>query len=210
MEDILRREIHDGSMCVFMATAQWSHMHVGVLMGKSIYFLSKDNTLCRGNYTNNMYLLENLSETEIKIKDKVLELLSKKKEEEEKRKSEMKVISPSKLIVGGVYETVTGERYIYLGNKTCTFEIKNENYKCVKSGHCFSRLSRSADISNISPNEIIRFCYSKKDALTTVTVIKTKKKFVKFLGVVNISFPFTVEEDHTYFNAHWNAKVTIE
>jgi hypothetical protein len=210
MEDILGREIHDGNMCIYMGIGQYSHMHIGVFMGKSMYFLSKDNTLCRGNYTNNMYLLENLSETEIKIKDKVLELLSKEEEEKEKRKSEMKAISSSKLIVGGVYETVTGEKYIYLGNRTYTFEIKNENYKCVKSGHCFSHLWRSADISNISQNEIVRFCYFRRDAPTTVTVIKTKKKFVKFLGAVNISFPFVVEGEHTFLNAHWNAKVTIE
>lgn len=212
MEDILGREIHDGSMCVYMGIGQYSHMHVGVFMGKSMYFLS-GNTLCRGNYTTNMYLLENLSETEIKIKNRILERIVKEKEEREKerkRKSEMKAIPFSKMVIGGIYETIGGERYVYLGNKTYTFEVENNRYKCVKSGNCFSHLWRSDDISNISQNKIIRFeTFFNEDNSSTVIVVKTKK-FVKFLGTVDISFPFIVEGKQQFaYCDDRNVKITI-
>lgn len=216
MEDILGREIHDGSMCVYMGIGQYSHMHIGVFMGKSMYFLA-GNTLCRGNYTTNMYLLENLSEAEIKIKNRILELIVKEREEREeerKRKSEMKTIPSSKLVVGGIYETIGGKRYVYLGNKTYTFEVENDRYnryKCVKSGNCFSSLWSSDDISNISQNKIIRFEYFfNEDNPSTVIIVKTKK-FVKLLGTVDISFPFIVEGKQQFgYSDNRNVKITIE
>ena len=43
MEDILGREIHDGSMCVSMTPNKYSRMDIGVVIGNFIYVLKENN-----------------------------------------------------------------------------------------------------------------------------------------------------------------------
>ena len=43
MEDILGREVHDGSMCVCMTPNKYSRMNIGVVIGTFIYVLKENN-----------------------------------------------------------------------------------------------------------------------------------------------------------------------
>ena len=43
MEDILGREVHDGSMCVCMTPNKYSRMNIGVVIGNFIYVLKENN-----------------------------------------------------------------------------------------------------------------------------------------------------------------------
>ena len=43
MEDVLGREIHDGSMCVSMTPNKYSRMDIGVVIGNFIYVLKENN-----------------------------------------------------------------------------------------------------------------------------------------------------------------------
>lgn len=89
MEDILGREVHDGSMCVCMTPNKYSRMNIGVVIGNFIYVLKENNKSCkhicpskceackRSCVGSNIYLLENLSTNEIRIKDRILKVISK-------------------------------------------------------------------------------------------------------------------------------------
>lgn len=89
MKDILGREICDGSMCVSMTPTKYSRMNIGVVIGNFIYVLKENNKSCkhicsskcevckRSCVGSNIYLLEYLSTNETRIKDKILEVISK-------------------------------------------------------------------------------------------------------------------------------------
>ena len=139
MNDILGRELKDGNLCIGMAIGRDSRgMHIGVFQGSSVvYFTSyRDKDYINKSCTSNTYLIENPTEQELAIKEKVLKLL-KEEDEERKRKASLKTIPLSKLEVGGIYKTTQGQNYMYLGKRKVTFEDLRRKTEEVEEGNCF-------------------------------------------------------------------------
>lgn len=138
MNDILGRELKDGDLCVGMAIGRNSKgMHIGVFKGSSVVYLSFNEEYINKSCTSNTYLIENPTEQELTIKDKIQKLLIAE-ENERKRKSSLKTIPLNKLEVGGIYKSTNNELYIYLGKRKVTFETpyKYEEPK-IEEGNCF-------------------------------------------------------------------------
>ena len=122
MKDILGRELKDGDLCIGMAIGRNSHgMHIGVFQGSSVVYLSYNENYLNKSCTSNTYLIENQTEKELEIKEKVQKLLAEE-ENERKRKASLKTIPLSKLEVGGVYKATNEYTYVYLGKRKVIFE----------------------------------------------------------------------------------------
>lgn len=122
MKDILGRELKDGDLCIGMAIGRNSNgMHIGVFQGSSVVHLSYSEKNINKSCTSNTYLIENPTEQELVIKEKVQKLLLEE-ENERKRKASLKTIPLSKLEVGGIYKTTQGDTYVYLGKRKVILE----------------------------------------------------------------------------------------
>lgn len=89
MTDILGRELKDGDLCIGMAIGRYSSgMHIGIFQGQSVAHLSGEKYLSK-SCTSNTYLIENPTEQELAIKDKIQKLLIEE-ENERKRKASLK------------------------------------------------------------------------------------------------------------------------
>lgn len=189
MKDILGRELKDGDLCIGMAIGRNSSgMHIGVFQGSSVVKLSNNEKYLHKSCTSNTYLIENPSEEELVIKNKILVLMEEEAKERE-RKSKIKTIPLSKLEVGGIYKTVNGCHYLYLGKHKVTFKV-NRNVEKEEEGNCFVGFYYDSK-GNISDEEIV------KNALRihtfnwehNVDVLKGNKKLVEMVRKVNLEFP---------------------
>ena len=104
MRDLLDRELKNGDMCIGMAIGRNSSgMHLGIFQGSSVVYLSHNEKYINKSCTSNTYLIENPTEKELEIKNKIQKLLIEEANERE-RKAKLKTIPISKLEVGGIYK----------------------------------------------------------------------------------------------------------
>ena len=202
MNDILGRELKDGDLCIGMAIGRNSHgMHIGVFQGSSVVYLSYNEKYINKSCTSNTYLIENPTEQELVIKEKVLRLL-KEEEEERKRKANIKTIPLSKLEIGGLYKTVQGYYYVYLGKRKVIFEDLYRNTKDEEEGNCFA----SVWDENVTSDDILRiniYCYSHN-----VDILKGNKRLTEMVKKLDLNFPLTETSENSY--RYEKCRLTIE
>lgn len=210
MNDILRRELKDGDLCVGMAIGRYSNgMHIGVFQGSSVVYLSYNEEYIHKSCTSNTYLIENPTEQELAIKDKIQNLLIAE-ENERKRKASLKTIPLSKLEVGGIYKTTQNEMYIYLGKRKVTFETpyKYDEPK-IEEGNCFAYIYSLEDKSD---EEILDYAlrintYRKRH---NIDILKGNKKLIEMVKKINLKFPLVKTEKSYYRYDDEIYKLTIE
>ena len=205
MKDILGRELKDGDLCIGMAIGRNSHgMHIGVFQGSSVVYLSGSETYLNKSCTSNTYLIENPTEQELVIKEKVQKLLTEE-ENERKRKASVKTIPLSKLEVGGVYKTTQGYTYVYLGKRKITF-TRNDKMDSEGEGNCFVYVYYTEDVvGRLTLDDIVRintYTYSHN-----VKVLKGNKKLTEMVGKIDLEFPFVTTAKSYYGSTY---KLTIE
>lgn len=191
MNDILGRELKDGDLCIGMAIGRNSHgMHIGIFKGSSVCYLSHSEKSVNKSCTSNTYLIENPTEKELEIKNKVQKLLNEE-ENERKRKASAKTIPLGKLEVGGVYTTTQGVTYMYLGKRKVTFEDLYRNTKKEEEGNCFIYVSRYAS-NDKSINDLLDiYTYA---GTHNVHILKGNKKLTKMIKKVDLTFPLIKEK----------------
>ena len=210
MNDILGRELKDGDLCIGMAIGRHSGgMHIGVFQGSSVVYLSGYKDYLNKSCTSNTYLIENPTEQELAIKEKVQKLLVEE-ENERKRKATIKTIPLSKLEIGGIYKTTQGDMYVYLGKRKVLFENLRKGARKEEEGNCFAYVSYIE--GKTRDNEII------DDLLTiysydyghNVNILKGNKKLVKMVGKVDLEFPLTKTVENYSRWSPEEYKLTIE
>ena len=208
MNDILGRELKDGDLCIGMAIGRNSRgMHIGVFKGSSVVYLSPYNEeYIYKSCTSNTYLIENPTEQELVIKEKVLKLLAKE-EEERKRKAGMKTIPLSKLEVGGIYKTIQNDLYMYLGKRKVIFEEFYKKTKDIEEGNCFIYLYSIEDKTDkdILDRLLNIRTYNRSH---NIDVLKSNKKLTEMVRKIDLEFPLTKEHIHGRFDEKF--KLTIK
>ena len=209
MKDVLGRELKDGDMCVGMAIGRNSSgMHIGVFQGSSVCYLGGyHDDYINKSCTGNTYLIENPSEQELEIKEKIQKLLDEE-ENERKRKASLKTIPLSKLEVGGIYKSTQGDTYAYLGKRKVAFETPSGR-KEEKEGNCFV----FCYITNRTDEEILEYLLRINTYRGThnVDVIKGNKKLTEMVRKIDLKFPLkATEEGYTsrWYNEYYT--LTIE
>ena len=212
MKDLLGRELKDGDMCIGMAIGRDSRgMHLGIFQGSSVVYLSYNEEYLNKSCTSNTYLIENPTEKELVVKDKIQKLMDKEAEERE-RKANLKTIPLSKLEVGGIYKTTQDQFYMYLGKRTVTLEDNVRNWRSDKEeGNCFAYVY---SYENKTDEEII----DRSVSINTyrcehnITIIKGNKKLTEMVRKVDLTFPLVVEEksDGGWCRNRQDFKLTIE
>ena len=209
MKDILGRELKDGDLCIGMAIGRNSHgMHIGVFQGSSVVYLSYNDNYLNKSCTSNTYLIENPTEKELEIKEKVQKLLNEE-ENERKRKASLKTIPLSKLEIGGVYKTTQGYTYVYLGKRKVTFE---DDYRDTKTeeGNCFVHVYVD---DTTTDDEIVGrilniYTYSRSH---NIDVLKGNKKFTEMVRKIDLEFPLTkTEKVNSWYGYNKEFKLTVE
>ena len=165
MKDILNRELHDYDLVIGMIISRYSDgMRFGVWKDNNVVW---ENGI-RSN-VRNVYLVGNPNEQETAIKNKIIEKI----EEHEKAKGvKVEYIKSKELKIGNIYETVSGQRFAYLGKGTINIlSNKEENSS---SGYLY--LYRPSYLQNGLKSE----SFDKNIYLINLfSCLKSKKKFVK-------------------------------
>lgn len=192
--DILGREIKDGDICVGKGTGRdVIGMDVGIWCGKSIAFLGGSK-----RSMGDVFKIVNPSKEEIEIADKIKADLSKRKEEN-KKKEKTKGIPLSQLTVGGIYEDINRQLYVYLGKRKVTVTCGSR--KRVEEGNCFSKIYRDIGTSKSEVmNQITWIQYYGK---INIDILKTSKKLISLKETVDLTFPIKT----TY--SIWNEDYTL-
>lgn len=206
MNDVLGRELKDGDLCIGMAIGRRSNgMHIGIFKGASVVYLSKNETFLNKSCTGNTYLIENPTEQELVIKDKIQKLLTEE-ENERKRKASLKTIPLSKLEVGGVYKDIQGYYYVYLGKRKVTFSTPYRETE-EKEGNCFAYVWFEDDRTDeaIIDNMLYINTYRSNH---NISVLKGNKKLTEMVRKINIEFPLVNRADYC-FASRWNREQYI-
>jgi hypothetical protein len=209
MKDILGRELKDGDLCIGMAIGRDSRgMHIGVFKGSSVVHLSRNEKSISKSCTSNTYLIENPTEEELIIKDKVQRLLIEE-EIERQRKASLKTIPLSKLEVGGIYKTTQDITYMYLGKRKVIFEDLWRRTKSEEEGHCFAYVYSIKDKTDDEIlDDILNInTYSMSH---NIDVLKGNKKLTEMVRKVNLEFPLVKTEESSYRYSDEKYRLTIE
>lgn len=209
MNDILGRELKDGDLCIGMAIGRNSHgMHIGIFKGSSVCYLSYNDKYVYKSCTSNTYLIENPTEEELEIKDKVQKLLDEE-ENEKKRKASLKTIPLGKLEVGGVYKDAQESTYVYLGKRKVVFEDLYRNTKSEQEGHCFVYAYDADNLSEKNGEDLLNiytYCSKKHN----IDILKGNKKLVEQIGKIPLDFPLIKEqEDKSRYYSYEKYRVTV-
>ena len=210
MEDILGRELKDGDLCIGMAIGRDSRgMHIGVFQGSSVVY-TYDGKYLSKSCTSNTYLIENPTEQELIIKEKVQKLL-KEEEEERKRKASIKTIPLSKLEVGGVYKTAYGETYVYLGKRKVIFEDLWRKTKREEEGNCFAYVFY-IDEDKTTDEDILKDLLNihTYSASHNISILKGNKKLTEMVRKLDLEFPLVKIKKSDYRWNNENFKLTVE
>lgn len=211
MKDLLDRELKDGDMCIGMAIGRNSSgMHLGVFQGSSVVYLSHNEEYINKSCTSNTYLIENPTDKELEIKNKIQKFLIEEANERE-RKSKLKTIPLSKLEVGGIYKSTQGQAYMYLGKRKVIFEDCKRNQKDEQAGHCFAYIY---SFENETDEEIMDRVLSINTYRHkhNIDVLKGNKKLTELVRKVDLEFPLIKEEknDGGWYYPGENIKLVIE
>lgn len=179
MQDILGRELKENDLVLGMVISRNSDgIRFGVYNGTSVNWRNSGaSTMC------NLYLIENPSEKELKIKQGIIDKLAKEKQEKEaaeaKRKA-LKRIPTKELIIGETYEDDRGYRMVYLGKGS----VSNSYTREFEQGYIYLTGSYSEyDADNDC------FYY-----LPSVTALKNPKKLVKVSEEKLFGYTFDKQE----------------
>lgn len=210
MNDILGRELKDGDLCIGMAIGRNSHgMHIGIFKGSSVCYLSYNKKHVDKSCTSNTYLIENPTEKELEIKNKVQKLLDEE-EKERKRKASLKTIPLGKLEVGGVYKDAQGFNYVYLGKRKVVFEDLYRNTKSEQEGHCFVYAYDSVDKLSEKNGEDLLNIYTYSSKKHNVDILKGNKKLVEQIGKIALDFPLIKEQSNeSRYYSYEKYRVTV-
>lgn len=193
MKDILGRELKDGDLCIGMAIGRNSSgMHIGVFQGSSVVRLSGSNTLHK-SCTINTYLIENPTEEELVIKNKILKLLEEEAALRE-RKSKMKTIPLSKLEVGGVYKSTNDNYYLYLGKRKVTFKNLMRRAEETQEGQCFLYIWR-IDLNSDDIVSVERMINTYRNE-HKIIILKGNKKLTELVRKIDLTFPLVKKVKH--------------
>ena len=199
MKDILGRELKDGDMCIGMAIGRDSRgMHIGIFQGSSVVYLSYNEEYINKSCTSNTYLIENPTEKELEIKQKIQKLLDEEAEDK-KQRAAMKTIPINKLEIGGIYKSNQDRYYVYLGKRKVIFEQPMYNWSEVKEGNCFASVYFDEKESNKSLiRDVININNYRRSH--NIDVIKGNKKLVEKVGQLNLTFPMKTSDENWYSN----------
>lgn len=209
MKDILGRELKDGDLCIGMAIGRNSHgMHIGVFQGSSVVYLSYNEKSINKSCTSNTYLIENPTEQELVIKEKIQKLLIDE-ENERKRKASLKTIPLSKLEVGGIYKTTQGTEYVYLGKRKVIFEDLLRGTKKEEEGNCFAYVYYIEDKTDdeILEKVLSIHTYSRSH---NINILKGNKKLTEMVRKIDLEFPLVKTEESGYRYSNEKYRLTVE
>ena len=211
MRDLLGRELKDGDMCIGMAIGRDSRgMHLGIFQGSSVVYLSYNEEYINKSCTSNTYLIENPTEKELEVRDKIQKLMDEEAKERE-RKDNLKTIPLSKLEVGGIYKTTQDQYYMYLGKRTVTLEDFERSLQDKQEGNCFAFIYSFEDKTD---EEIIDRVLSINTYRSkhNIDVLKGNKKLTEMVRKIDLTFPLVVEEknDGSYYRSRQDYKLIIE
>lgn len=212
MNDILGRELKDGDLCIGMAIGRDSRgMHIGVFQGSSVvYFTSyRDKDYINKSCTSNTYLIENPTEQELIIKEKVLKLLAKEEEERE-RKASLKTIPLSKLEVGGIYKTTSDMLYMYIGKRKVIFEDLCRKTEEVEEGNCFVYVYSVEDRTDKDILDRLLDIRTYNGGTHNIDILKGNKKFTEMVRKVDLEFPLVKIYESPYRWHEGKFKLTVE
>lgn len=191
MKDILNREINIGDLVLTKASGRHSSgMKIGIWNGTSITY-EYNSSIC-----NQVYLIENPSEKDLDVKNKIIKKQQKYKEETRKEKEKRmskKKIPQKELIIGQTYLDDEDYKWIYFGKGTVyTYaQHRNEyNYKLdeEQTGLIYIKLY-SGDKNNFRTFE-------------NYYVLKTPKRLVKKVDNIfdlNLDELVFEKEDYSYY-----------
>lgn len=208
MQDILGREIHDGDICVGKGTGRYvKGMDVGIWDGNSIAFRGGGKRLM-----GDVFLVVNPSESELKIKQEILEDLDKLKKAKE-AKAALKAIPLGKLEAGGIYKNDSNSLYLYIGKRTVTLTDCDERKDKIETGHCFMYVSPH-DTDDDIIKKITRIYKSWRNGVNhELTILKGAKKLIEFVRKINLEFPMVNEvEERNYsrYGSNYHYKLNIK
>lgn len=211
MRDLLGRELKDGDMCIGMAIGRNSPgMHLGIFQGSSVVYLSYNEEYINKSCTSNTYLIENPTEKELEVRDKIQKLMDEEAKERE-RKANLKTIPLSKLEVGGIYKTTQDQYYMYLGKRTVTLEDFERSLQDKQEGNCFAFIYSFEDKTD---EEIIDRVLSINTYRSkhNIDVLKGNKKLTEMVRKIDLTFPLIKEEksDSNWYRCRENMKLTVE
>ena len=211
MRDLLGRELKDGDMCIGMAIGRNSPgMHLGIFQGSSVVYLSYNEEYINKSCTSNTYLIENPTEKELEVRDKIQKLMDEEAKEQE-RKANLKTIPLSKLEVGGIYKTTQDQYYMYLGKRTVTLEDFERSLQDKQEGNCFAFIYSFEDKTD---EEIIDRVLSINTYRSkhNIDVLKGNKKLTEMVRKIDLTFPLIKEEksDSNWYRCRENMKLTVE
>lgn len=208
MKDILGRELKDGDLCIGMAIGRDSRgMHIGVFKGQSVVHLSRDEKYISKSSTSNTYLIENPTEQELAIKEKVQKLLDEE-EKERARKASLKTIPLKDLEVGGIYKSTQGDTYIYLGKRKVIFEDLWRKTKKEEEGNCFVYIY-STDKTDSEVLERVLDINTYRGT-HCVDILKGNKKLTEMVKKVDLEFPMEKIKECGWRYSNEKYKLTIE
>ena len=211
MRDLLGRELKDGDMCIGMAIGRNSPgMHLGIFQGSSVVYLSYNEEYINKSCTSNTYLIENPTEKELEVRDKIQKLMDEEAKERE-RKANLKTIPLSKLEVGGIYKTTQDQYYMYLGKRTVTLEDFERSLQDKQEGNCFAFIYSFEDKTDeeIIDRVLSINTYRRKH---NIDVLKGNKKLTEMVRKIDLTFPLIKEEksDSNWYRCRENMKLTVE
>lgn len=219
MKDILGRELKDGDLCIGMAIGRNSSgMHIGVFHGSSVVYLGYKEQSIHKSCTSNTYLIENPTEKELEIKEKVQKFLDKE-EDEKRKKAALKTIPLGKMEVGGIYKTKNEQIYLYLGKRKLIFEDISKNKKLEeKEGHCFAYgfFIDDAEVKEKTTIELLEIFLAINVGIYNIDhhidVLKGNKKFTEMIRKIDLVFPLikTQKGSSYYFDKNKEVKLIIE
>lgn len=198
MKDILNRELHDYDLVIGMIISRYSDgLRYGVWQGNRVVWQNG----IKSNVTN-IYLVESPNEEEIVIRDKIIEKIKK----EDKEKERIEYISAKEVKIGGIYETLGGEQFAYLGKGHLsikgTEEISRDGYLYFWVRPWEHRIFSIKSMSFSEPAYIENL----------FLCVKTKKKFVKDIkkSIDIVDNPCVLVEEYEYgFRAMRKVLTTI-
>lgn len=209
MKDILGRELKDGDLCIGMAIGRDSRgMHIGVFQGSSVVYLRWDDKSLSKSSTSNTYLIENPTEQELAIKEKVEKLLIEE-ENERARKASLKTIPLKDLEVGGIYKSTNGSMHIYLGKRKVIFEDLWMGTKKEEEGNCFVGIYNAENTTDAAILDQVLEMDTYYGG-HYINILKGNKKLTEMVKKVDLKFPLVKTAASGRQRSPERYKLTIE
>ena len=168
-------------------------LELGVIINNKIKTLT---SIERSVSTKYCYYLENPTENELEIRDKILE---KWKEVEKKKKLEKNIYGT---MIGGIYSTHQGKYALYLGPLSMISYFKDGTIYTKNQGHCYFLYQDLEKLKKLTLTQMLemKYCFS------------IQKGYKKVDGLCGVSDEFTdVKKNYgNYLFNYYNYKKHIQ